>query len=945
MQRFQKYILLFLAIVHLTAQGQMKAVKAIEETDMPGIATCFLFSQKGFFYTGTNAGLFLFDGIRFRPLLKKEDSVGTITALAETKNGELWIGCENGNVYRFINNNCVPWRPEEGLPKKTISSIVVDAADNIWLATKGEGIYVYANGKLYNINTDDGFSDNYVYDLELVKQQVIAATDRGISICSFEGKTKQIKNITTSNGLADNIVQTITPNRRNGDILWLGFQNGCAGMFDVRTQQYTNIICTASPVNSLLDLEQELWIVNDAGITLYNKEKNVTKENHLLPGLLNVTIDTEANIWFLHNKGLYKTSGEQLHEMIQMQPSESEAVHDLLVDADGSYWITAKEGVAFYQNKNGNFQKQIIQLPLSLNSEVTCLYMDAAGKIWVGTMGDGLFVIDAGTKKARHVSQVNNLQTASILAITGNEKQLWITSLEGVWRFQLSTNQFESFNTAPATGSAYIYYVLEDSRGRVWFATDGRGITVWQNGSYQSFREKDGLHAKVIYSLAEDKNGNIWCNTLNNGIYKYDGKTFIHYGIKEGLPDLNISSISTDDQGNIFCISAKECFVIHETANAVVHVGGLPADELLNTNLNSSYSNKSSVWFHAGNHIYKWALPRYKTVLQPQTRILNVLLYLDDVDIKRKMYGYNENNLSFNFAGFYYSSPAKVAYSYKLDNYNNQWQYTKDGYVNFPKLSPGSYTFRVRSSVNGNFENANEATYTFTIEKPYWKRWWFVLLSITAVTGLLIFIIRARDKEVQKIQQLQTEKLKAQYETLKNQVNPHFLFNSFNTLLNIIDEDPSKASTYVEQLSDFYRSIVNLREKDLIPLGDELKIIEHYFFIQQKRFGTALHFENKVSEQDKAMYSIPPLSLQLLAENALKHNIISKDMPLTFQIAVEHDALLVKNNLHVKPHEERGEGLGLLNIKNRFHLIAGKEVMVTKTETEFIVTLPLIKAV
>lgn len=945
MRFLKKYLLFILIAVQADVQGQLKAIKATEEANMPGTATCFLFSKNGFFYTGTDQGLFLFDGIRFRELLKTNDSVGVITALTETKNGELWIGCENGNVYRFLNNKCIPWKPEEGLPQKTISSIVMDAADNIWLATKGEGIYIYSKEKVYNLNTDDGLTDNYVYDLQLTNEQIIAATDRGISLCSFNGAKKSIKNITTTNGLADNIVQTITPHRTKKNIVWLGFQNGCVGMFDVATLQYTNSVCTESPVTSLLDLEQELWIAGDEAVLIYNKEKNTRKETIILPGLLTITTDAEANIWFLHSKGLNKTGGEQLQEMIQLQPSESEAVHDLLVDADGNFWVTAKEGVAFYKNGEGSLTKQIIRLPLHPNSEVTCLYQDAAGKIWVGTMGDGLFVIDATTKKVNHISDVSNLQTASILAITGNKNQLWITSLEGVWKFQLSTNKFEPFNTTSATGSAYIYYALEDSKGRVWFATDGRGITVWQDGSYRSFREKDGLNAKVIYSLAEDKKGNIWCNTLNNGIYKYDGIAFIHYGIEEGLPDLNISSISTDVQGNIFCISAKECFIIHETSNEIVHIGGLPENEQLNTNLNSGFSNESSVWFHAGNHIYKWMLPGYKTVLQPQTRILNVLLYLDDVDTKRKLYSYNENNLSFNFAGFYYSNPAKVAYSYKLDGYNNQWQYTKDGYVNFPKLSPGTYTFRVRSSVNGNFEHAHEATYTFTIEKPFWKRWWFVLLSITLVTGLLIYIIRTRDKEVQKIQQLQTEKLKAQYETLKNQVNPHFLFNSFNTLLNIIDEDPSKASVYVEQLSDFYRSIVNLREKDLIPLGDELKIIEHYFFIQQKRFGTALYFENKVNESDKATYSIPPLSLQLLAENALKHNIISKDQPLIFQISVEHDALVVKNNLHLKPNEEKGEGLGLLNIKNRFHLIAGKEVVVTKTETEFIVTLPLIKAV
>lgn len=939
------YFFIFSTVLQVAAQNHLTIVNATGDAGMPGKATCFLFSKKGFFYTGTDAGLFLFDGTRFREISKKEDSMGIITALAQNAGGELWIGCQNGNIYRLSNNTCVRWNPQEGLPAKTISSIAFDDADNVWIATKGEGLYVYHQHKLYSIGTDDGLSDNYVYDLQFIHQQIVAATDRGISLCRFDGKIKTIKNFTAANGLADNIVQTISPHRLDSNRIWLGFQNGCTGIFDMAAQEYKTVYCSTSPVNDLLDLEQELWMLTEEGITVIDKNKNFRKNTNAFPGLLTLTADAEANIWLLHSAAMYKSGGEQLQPVITLQPGESEAVHDLLVDAQGSYWITAKEGVAVYKEKNGTVEKQIIRLPLRTGSVVTCLYRDVADKIWVGTMGDGVFVIDILSKKVKHIAEVNELQKASILSITGNQRHIWITSLEGVWKVQVQNNQLERFNTDLAAGSAYIYYVLEDSKGRVWFATDGKGITVWHNGLFQSFREKEGLHAKVIYSLAEDKKGNIWCNTLNNGIYQYNGHSFLHFGTQEGLPDLNISSITSDVEGNIFCIAAKECFVIDASSEAIIPVSHTVFNEQLNTNLNSSYSNRQFVWFHAGDHIYRWMLPAYKSVTQPQTMILSVSLFLNELDMNRTVFDYNENNLSFNFAGFYYSNPAKVAYSYKLDGYNNEWQFTKDGYVNFPKLSPGTYTFRVRSSVNGSFKRANEAVYTFTIEKPFWKRWWFVTLSIITITGLIIYIVRTREKEVQKIQQLQTEKLKAQYETLKNQVNPHFLFNSFNTLLNIIDEDPGKASVYVEQLSDFYRSIVNLREKDLIPLGEELKIIEHYFLIQQKRFGTALHFEHKVADADKSFYSIPPLSLQLLAENALKHNIVSRDHPLTFHVAVEHGALMVKNNLHLKPNDKKGEGLGLLNIKNRFQLIAGKEVFVSQTEHEFIVTLPLIKTI
>lgn len=209
--------------------------------------------------------------------------------------------------------------------------------------------------------------------------------------------------------------------------------------------------------------------------------------------------------------------------------------------------------------------------------------------------------------------------------------------------------------------------------------------------------------------------------------------------------------------------------------------------------------------------------------------------------------------------------------------------------------------------------------------------------------AILWYVIKEREKSAKRWQQLQTEKLQSQYETLKNQVNPHFLFNSFNTLLGIIEENPKRAAEYVEHLSDFYRSIVNLREKDLISLGDEIAVIGDYFFIQQKRFGCALIVDNRLTAEEKNGYSIPPLTLQLLAENAIKHNVVSKEYPLTVELFIEDGQLVVRNNRKEKATKEKSEGMGLQNIRNRFSLIADKDITVENTEHFFTVKLPLIK--
>jgi LytS/YehU family sensor histidine kinase len=178
---------------------------------------------------------------------------------------------------------------------------------------------------------------------------------------------------------------------------------------------------------------------------------------------------------------------------------------------------------------------------------------------------------------------------------------------------------------------------------------------------------------------------------------------------------------------------------------------------------------------------------------------------------------------------------------------------------------------------------------------------------------------------------------------LRNQVNPHFLFNSFNTLISIIEDDPQLAVEYVEQLSDFFRNIVNYRDKDIIPLKEELGLLHTYLFIQQKRFGSSLRLQINVSDVEKNETFIPPLTLQLLGENAIKHNAVSKETPLTINIFIQNERLLVQNNINAKISQAPGAGMGLQNIVNRYTLLSKQKVIIKNTNNNFTVSLPLLK--
>jgi LytS/YehU family sensor histidine kinase len=276
-----------------------------------------------------------------------------------------------------------------------------------------------------------------------------------------------------------------------------------------------------------------------------------------------------------------------------------------------------------------------------------------------------------------------------------------------------------------------------------------------------------------------------------------------------------------------------------------------------------------------------------------------------------------------------------------LIGYNNNWVTTKDRSVNFFELPPGEYTFQVKASMNNHFEHVDKASYHFTIKKPFWRTWWFILLSLFSSVFLATAFMKMREARKTKIQFLENNNLRAQFETLKSQVNPHFLFNSFNTLISLIEESPKQAVSYVENLSDFFRTIVTLRGKDLITLKEELELIKTYLFIQQKRFGNALRLELNTSNEEKIF--VPPLTLQLLIENALKHNAIGKDTPLLIKINTEDGKLIVSNNINVKLTKEPSTGTGIENIRSRFKMFTKVPLEVIQNSTDFIIHLPIIE--
>jgi hypothetical protein len=215
-----------------------------------------------------------------------------------------------------------------------------------------------------------------------------------------------------------------------------------------------------------------------------------------------------------------------------------------------------------------------------------------------------------------------------------------------------------------------------------------------------------------------------------------------------------------------------------------------------------------------------------------------------------------------------------------------------------------------------------------------------ITLFINAVFVALEFFNHWR-KSITEKEALKRSTISAEFESLKNQVNPHFLFNSLNTLSSLIEEDPKLANQFVLQLASVYRYLLSQTDKEKVSLGEELEFMRSYVFLNQIRFGNNLKVDLQVDPTFMGK-EIVTLTLQILLENAIKHNVISKENPLHICIQAKDNQLCVRNNLQVKKSLPSSNGIGLSNIQSRYHYFTNQEVLIQKSEDFFEVCVPLL---
>jgi hypothetical protein len=442
--------------------------------------------------------------------------------------------------------------------------------------------------------------------------------------------------------------------------------------------------------------------------------------------------------------------------------------------------------------------------------------------------------------------------------------------------------------------------------GDLWLATKDTGLIIITKTKLRYLNIKNGLVSNFAHCVAFDYKGNLWVGT-STGL----SHIILHYDKDSNCIIDSIKNIVSTNLKEINCIASIKNVVYAGTNN------GLVSFDMNKMGINKtpppiyitglSINNNKTPWSFRGLHLK-----------------------------------YDENNIVINYVGLTYRDHSNILYRYKMEGIDTGWIYTKYTVIQYPKLPPGEYSFLVSARNSDGVWSKINATVSFVITPPIWAIWWVKLLAsiiVIIVVSWRIRLILKRERMKADANQKLTE---MELRDLREQMDPHFLFNNLNTLSYLVESKSPDAPVFVEELSKYFRYSLQFRNVEFTELKNELKQAERYIHLLRIRYGDKLIVQWDIKES-LAGYFISNHSLQLLLENIIKHNVVSVESPLYIEIkTTDTNALVVKNNLQPKIGVEESTGLGLKSIDERYYLLYKRNIKIFRTADSFIVELPLL---
>lgn len=909
-------------------------------SDIQKITTIFQ-SRDQMIWLGTDKGLYSFDGRVYRYTPRPDRLFHQVTSIAQNSSGEIFAGYDDGFIQTLFDRGDNHLMYSDSFLNIPITRILFASDETAFICTYGAGIWKWSQKTMRRLTHGALSEIDDIYDATIDhKGRLWVGTDEGIWIYD-ETTEATLQNISQNEGLPDNIVVRLEAHN-NGDV-WIGLYDHGICRYITADDTVITVMPLQPEEGDLINLVKgyanEIWFATERIISHFRSDHSITQIKlpiELDERIEDLLFDNAGNLWLATGNQLYMANTHLEHRIPGIDGIQA------ITSLRDKLWIGTDKGL-FSLDKKSNLVTRHLK---NENLNILSFYHDENDLLWIGTFGQGLYIYDPVSFKIKHLTETDGISNNSILNIDGSNEKVWLATLGGITEIAVHDHPINEkpritlFQEKYNFPAGYVYDVYVDVEGKVWFGTDGKGLFYFYEGQMHSFspdeNSKDSFDLRTIYSITGDNHSNIWVSGINGNIYRLDERHNIFSYTSPAYGSLN--SLITSGSEEILMIR-EEAIEIHNPVSGISHFG--PATGLISFSpeINSTARDEDgSIWIGDTDKIIHY------TPL-PSDTALQVEMHMIGITTGQKLPGYirlgpDSNFLDLRFTGLWYPDPASVTYRYMLEGHDKDWIHTQEGRAVYSKLSPGNYIFKVAGTHNDDFTKSLPLTIEILVLPPFYRTWWFITSIILLISLLAYLYFRARIHRINRLHQLEKEKTTLQLHAIQAQVNPHFMFNSFNTLSGIIEEDQAAAVDYVDQLSGFFRGVLMHREAELISLEEEIDIMRHYTYILKKRHRENLQVIESIHNWEG---NIAPLSLQLLLENAIKHNKVSKTEPLTITITVSHDWVVVSNPIQPKIQVmTESTGFGLSSLLTRYQYLTPSKIEIINDGNTFTVKIPII---
>lgn len=739
-----------------------------------------------------------------------------------------------------------------------------------------------------------------------------------------------------------------------------------------------------SLVNGIIeDDNHTLWIATNLNSLLCYNPKNKTTihysynpsgKNSVLSNIMSsLYVGNDKRIWMGYDVGVnYVDQQKNLFRIGYPlgQNNPHALTRGMEEDHEGNLWFTTGNGISSYNIKTGSYrlwQNQPGKPDVIYFNSVRGIAEDINHDIWIAT-GKGVNRLNRATGKMDFLTMKDSIPEAFYFSINKTrDGTLWFGTrdYDGLYYYNPSEKKFHSIAGHPVLGKYKGYgvrYTFEDSKKRLWFGYNGEGLLMYDpvSGQTRHWNSADKadqtINGNIVVNINEDKDGKIWVSTFNGvNCINPDKNEFTSYTDKNGLPSNVAGGIAVDDSNRVWLGTAAGLVMLEKSRRYFTLLGAAAGLPITDFTENAALRLKNGEVMMPSRRGYVVFDPLgYKTDHSPVNCFIAAIRVNGNKQLPMQMINssqtiklhYNENFLSIDLEAVSFND--QLWYAYKLDGIENEWHFTQDPKVVYTSLPGGNYIFRYKASSDVNHWGDGEKIIRFHITTIFYKTGWFkaIGLLLIACTGILFYRFRMnKQKQIlgleTKAESLEKEKTLVQYESLKQHLNPHFLFNSLTSLRSLIRTDAKTATSFLDGMSKVYRYVLKSGEQELVRLQDELDFVETFVKLQKIRFNEGLDVRINVPATYFNKY-IVPVTLQNLVENAIKHNTADKDSPLLITILVEDGYVVVKNNRQLYRIVETSNKKGLASLQTLYKYYSDNPVIINEDEHSFIVKIPLL---